>query len=180
MTNRMNGTIAPDRGSRMVLVRSFAFLLALACAGAALAGASETFVKGSLETSIPDFLQRQDFLRQDLQASTKFAHVDNESKQRIYAAQDVLFRILGDKQSIDELSEQERLEAYNAQNEIAAVLTDAELDRPICQNRPRLGSHLGEVTCVSRRAIEQGHDVVKRRLLEPIPCYVDKGFCKSI
>lgn len=124
-------------------------LLALALAVPSLAShaAGETVVI----PDIPAFLAHQQRLRDDLDTARKFAHMDLDSKRRIRTAQDELFRVLEKYASTRELNDDERVIVLNAESTIAAVLQDAELDRPICDNRPRIGSNRRQIECRSKR-----------------------------
>jgi hypothetical protein len=156
------------------MTRIVAFLLLLALSGILFAGNTP-----NAAMNIPQFLAHQERLRQDLQESSKFAHLDNQSKQRIYDSQEVLFTLLRDKNSIGELSDDERLQVFNAQNVIAAVLDDAEADRPICVQAPRLGSHLHNIDCWSKREREAQRDSARHKLIETRPCANEPGCTKG-
>ena len=145
-------------------------LLLLVASGVALAAGAP-----KVEMSVPQFLAHQERLRDDLADSKRFAHLDNESKRRIYDSQDVLFAVLRDKRSIAELSDDERLQVFDAQNVIAAVLTDAEEDRPICKNAPRLGSHLRNLDCWSKRERDFQREVVQHQLRRERICTSEFG-----
>jgi hypothetical protein len=147
------------------MFRSALLVLVVALfAGTALAA------EPTVEKNIPEFLARQAALRQDLTQGSKFSYMDNQTKQKVIGAQDVLFRILANKKSIDELNQQERVDVYNAQTEIAAILDDATADRPVCENHPKMGSHLHQVECVSRRERDEQHDRWHSKLLETRAC----------
>ena len=149
------------------MYRTAATLLILCASTVAMAASTAKDAANAM--NIPAFLAHQAQLRDDL-ASTKFSNMDNESKQRILTAQDVLFEVLPGKRSIDELSDEERLRVFDAQNVIAAVLDDAEADRPICENTPRLGSHLHNVECWSKRERDMERSNRKLELLRNQPC----------
>ena len=135
-----------------------------------IAGAASA-AQPTVEKNIPDFLARQQLLRQDLvSGAPKFSYIDNQTKEKVYAAQDVMFRILKDKKSTDDLNQQERVQVYNAQSEVAAILDNALAERPICENKPKLGSHLHQVECVSRRERDELHDRWQTKLLENHAC----------
>ena len=110
--------------------------------------------------------------------SSRFAHLDNESKRRIYDSQDVLFALLRERRSVDELSDAERLQVFDAQNQIAAVLADAEADRPICENTPRLGSHMHNIDCWSKRQRQAKVDQYRTMMLQEKRCG-DSFKCKG-
>ena len=151
----------------------FSALLALIVCGVAFAGTD----KAVIEKSIPDFLQKQQLLRKELQETRKFSHIDNQSKQKIYDAQDVLISVLQGKQSVDQLSNDEKLKVDNAQNQIAAVMEDAEADKPVCQNKPKMGSRLQQIECVSMRQRTAERQQWNTKLLERGAC--SGGMCSG-
>jgi hypothetical protein len=110
---------------------------------------------------VPKFLNYQRDLRDDMKKDPKFKHVDNGSKEKVFAAQDTLFELLDGKSSIDQLSEAERVEAFNAQAQITAVLTDAELDRPVCKRERKIGSNRLETVCTTKRQRNEQHDAAQ-------------------
>jgi len=156
------------------MFRTAAALLILCASTVALAAG--TAKDASKAMSIPAFLAHQEQLRDEL-ATSKFAHLDNQSRQRIVSAQDVLFAVLPGKRTVDELNDDQRLQVFNAQNEIAAVLDDAELDRPICANSPRLGSHMHNIDCWSKRERDTERENRHLELLRNQPCG-DSALCK--
>jgi hypothetical protein len=156
----------------MIRLVTLLFLLALTGTASAASNANTAM-------NISQFLAHQERLREDLAESSKFAHLDNQSKQRIYDSQDVLFALLRDRNSIGELSDDERLQVFNAQNVIAAVLDDAEADRPICVQAPRLGSHLHNIDCWSKREREAQRDSARHKLIETRPCANEPGCTKG-
>jgi hypothetical protein len=145
-------------------------LLILVATGSALAASAPTAAM-----NIPKFLAHQEQLRADLAESPRFEHMDNESKRRIYASQEVLFTVLRDKASIGDLSDDERLQVFDAQNAIAAVLTDAEEDRPLCKNAPRLGSHMKNLDCWSKRERALQREVTQHELMRTRTCVNEPG-----
>ena len=141
-------------------------LLALLVSGIAFAASD----KAVIEKSVPDFLARQQMLRKDLKETKKFSHIDNQSKERIYVAQDTLFQVLHGKQTVDELNDDEKLKVYNAQTEIAAVMENAEADKPICENKPKMGSRLANIECTSMRQRSSERQQWQTKLLERGAC----------
>jgi len=155
------------------MIRIALALLILVASGGVLAAPASTDAM-----NIPQFLVHQDCLREDLAGSSRFAHLDNESKRRIYDSQDVLFALLRERRSVDELSDAERLQVFDAQNQIAAVLADAEADRPICENTPRLGSHMHNIDCWSKRQRQAKVDQYRTMMLQEKRCG-DSFKCKG-
>lgn len=150
------------RGNAMKLT---AFLLLLLLCPAAFATAQPTPI-----TDVPKYLDHQREVREDFRYSKKFKHVDNESKERLYKAQDEVFTLLEGRKSVDELSPDQLIALYNAQGTINAVLTDAELDREICKREKLLGSHRSSLVCMSVRDARRIKEEGKTMLMAPRVC----------
>lgn len=128
-------------------------LLPLACF------AGEEKKRDRIMMDIPKFLEHQRALRADLE-SERHAHIDASARQRAYNAQDTLFMLLDGIESIDELSPDGKIQVYNAQNIVAAVLEDSELSREVCKKETHVGTHMVVLVCMTvaeHRAIEEAH-----------------------
>jgi hypothetical protein len=84
-----------------------------------------------------------------------FAHVDNEQRRDVAKAQAEIESVLDGKRSMDELSDAERLELFNAHEHVIAIMNDAELDRLICKREKKVGSHRGELVCHTKRQLQE-------------------------
>ena len=147
-------------------------LVALFSIAGSLSAAETLVVK-----SVPEYLARQEALRQDLVANRRYAHLDFQARQQIFDAQEELQRLLQGKQSIQELDQAERVSVYNADGLIAGILQDAEADRPMCEQVQKLGSRLTSVECISKRQRAQIRANSQDTLLKPRYCTGDH--CKS-
>ena len=156
-------------------MRLFALIFAgLLCCGNALA---DNLAQPIVVKDVAKFLDYQRDLRVDMQGKSKFKHVDESSKRRLFAAQDTLFAVLKDKQSINELDDEQRIAVYNAQAEITAVLTDAELDRPVCKREKPIGSNMMKTICITKRESREMQERQKANGLRTRAC--DNGECSG-
>ena len=154
-------------------MRLFALVFAgLLCCGNALA---DSQAQPIVVKDIAKFLDYQRDLRGDMQGNSKFKHVDESSKRRLFAAQDTLFSVLKDKHSIDELDDDQRIAVYNAQAEITAVLTDAELDRPMCKREKPIGSNMMKTICITKRDRQEMQERQKSHNLRTRACDNGEG-----
>jgi hypothetical protein len=122
------------------------------------------------------FLDYQRDVRDDVESS-KFKHMDESSKERLFAAQDEIFGLLKGRKSIDELSHEQQIELYNAQNLVAGILTDAELDRPVCKREKRVGSNMATTVCTTKRQMGLHKDDMQRALHAPRACNWNESRC---
>ncbi len=147
-----------------------------AIAGLALALATPAHAAGPAAKAtvldVDTFLAYQRTVRDEVTGGRRFRHLDNETKRKLFRAQDELFGLLDGKESIDDLSEGDKVSVYNAQHVVAAVLADAELDREVCKRERALGSHRVTTTCMTIRERnemrELSHTVVRN--IKPYSC----------
>ena len=141
-------------------------LAALLAAGAAQADGVPEPVKID---NVARFLDHQRDIRDDLRSS-KFRHIGSSERKKLLAAQDEMFALLEGKRSIDELSHEEQVALYNAQHLVAGILTDAELDRPICKREKRVGSNMAQTVCTTKRQMDEHKNELNRNLRAPKTC----------
>jgi hypothetical protein len=124
---------------------------------------------------VDTFLDQQRDVREDFEHSRKFKHVAAGEKQRLYRAQDEMFSLLEGRRSVDELSTDQRIALYNAQEVVSSVLLEAELDREVCKREKVLGSHRSSLVCTTVREQRQMKEMARDMLLAPRVCDVNCG-----
>lgn len=112
--------------------------------------------------------QRQ--LRSKIEHGKDFAHMDEQSKRKALKAQDRIFGLLDDRDSIDELTQEQMVQLYNAQNVVNGFVADAELERQICRREKHVGSHRVKLVCLSAREWREVYDNTQRDLRAPRTC----------
>lgn len=145
---------------------SIAFLLL--CATSALAEPAKVL-------DVATFLEQQRDVREDFQHSKKFKHVDAAAKARLYRAQDEIFVLLEGKRSVDELSTDQRIALFNAQETVSTVLLDAELDREVCKREKMVGSHRATLVCLTVREQRAMKEMARDMLMAPRVCSYQCG-----
>ncbi|HET9485367.1 MAG TPA: hypothetical protein VFO79_15505 [Xanthomonadales bacterium] len=86
--------------------------------------------------------------------SRSYEHVDNEQRRDVASAQAEIKSVLDGKRSMDELTDAQRIELFNAHEHVVSILNDAELDRRICKRVKKIGSNRGELVCTTKRAMQ--------------------------
>ena len=155
-----------------------AFLIALVLGVPFAAAAKDAPPEPVVVKDVAVFVEHQMALRADLEGnSKKFSHIKDSSKRELYRAQDKMLDMLKGKKTIDDLSEYEKVEVYNLQEEIASILVGAEDDRQVCERSDRMGSHFKDVKCMSKRDRDRARDDYRDLLLFPHTC--SGGTCSS-
>ncbi len=126
---------------KRISLLGFALLLA-GTAGASLAGGDQR------ARTAPEILQTQHALRAKLDAPNgEYSRFDEAAVRKMESAQDRVFRLLNGVTSLDQLNEQQKVDLFNALDEIDATLLAKDGNRLICHIEPKLGTHLTERRC---------------------------------
>ena len=116
------------------------------------------------------YVEHQHKLRSKIERGKEFAHMDEQSKRKALKAQDRIFLLLDERDSIDELTQEQMVQLYNAQNVVNGFVADAELERQICRREKHVGSHRVKLVCLSAREWRQVYDATQRDLRAPRTC----------
>ncbi len=132
-------------------------ILSAAVAGTALVGSTPAFAEAIVSRSAPtianmdkgQILSWLDQLNRDLNDKKAYGHVKDNGRHEIEGAEGIIRNLLGRVKTLDELSEPQRVELFNANEKIISVLNDSEKDRLVCVREYPTGSHRPVVSCMT-------------------------------
>ena len=129
-------------------MRSSPFLaLALGVSLALSAGAAFAQAPEQPQT-VSEILQFQHALRDKIdKPNGDYSRFDDGQIARMKHAQDNVFRMLSDVKSLDELSENQKIEVSNSLDEVKAILLANEGNRLICYRERKTGTNLLTKRC---------------------------------
>jgi hypothetical protein len=129
-------------------MRSSPFLaLALGVSLALSAGAAFAQAPEQPQT-VSEILQFQHALRDKIdKPNGEYSRFDEGQIARMKTAQDNVFRMLSDVKSLDELSENQKIEVSNSLDEVKAILLANEGNRLICYRERKTGTNLLTKRC---------------------------------
>ncbi len=114
------------------------------------------------------FAQLSDNVRRDMAAGGRYEFVtpgERATVDKSFGAMTALFR---ERQSVDKMSEPEKVALFNNQEVVNSILTKRDSDRVICENRVPVGSHIPKTSChtygqeeEARRGTNQEIDALK-------------------
>ncbi len=130
-------------------MRSSSFLaLALGVLIAVSAGTAVAASQADQPQSVAEILRIQHDLRDNLdKPSGEYARFDQASISRMKRAQDNVFRMFTGITSIDQLSENQKVEVSNSLDEIKSILAADEGNRLICYRERKTGTNLITKRC---------------------------------
>ena len=129
-------------------MRSSPFLaLALGVSLALSAGAAFAQAPEQPQT-VSEILQFQHALRDKIdKPNGEYSRFDEGQIARMKTAQDNVFRMLSSVKSLDELSENQKIEVSNSLDEVKAILLANEGNRLICYRERKTGTNLLTKRC---------------------------------
>ena len=152
--------------NKIVLVAAAAFMVS-ACAGPSPVADAPEPVKIA---SIDEFLAHQDYIRAGIQDGS-YGDIRAEEIELVIERQAELRAVLAGVESVDDLSEEDKIRIWNAQNAINGVLTRSLADTPICRREAVLGSHRQRTVCLTPRQSEKLREDSRESLR-----YLQNGF----
>ena len=124
--------------------------------------------------TIDEYLAHQDYLRAGL-LDGSLGELSERDLEEVFRRQDELRVLLGSVESIEALTEEQKIEVLNNQNAINGILTRSLADTPICRRETVVGSHRPRTVCMTARQREALRDNSRESIR-----YLQNGFLPRI
>ena len=144
------------------MIRRFA-LATLLCAFAFPALAERQAQIGD----VSEFLDYQRTVRSKIEDG-KYGKFSRSEINRLDRAQNTMFKLLTGKESTDELSEKERMEVFNAQQEVQALLAENDQDKVTCRREKSVGSHFRRSNCKTQAQREREAEAARTSMQDRV------------
>ena len=109
--------------------------------------------------AVGEIMREQRAIREQTENSTgKYSRFKPEAMARLTKAQEKVFRLLDGQQSVEHLNMNQKVELFNALEEVKAVLSDNDQDRLICRRETKVGTTIKETRCATvaqRKELEE-------------------------
>jgi hypothetical protein len=105
-----------------------------------------------------EIMREQRAIREQTEGTGKYSRFKPEAMVRLTKAQEKVFRLLDGNQSVDHLDMNQKVELFNALEEVKAVLNDNDQDRLICRRESKVGTTIKETRCATvaqRKELEE-------------------------
>lgn len=121
--------------------------------------------------SLPDIHAQQVQLRQDAVAGQgRLKDLTAAERQALVVQQDRFLALTKGRQSLDELSMDDRMAAINTLEAINATLTRAEDERLVCERIKQVGSHRPTRVCRTVAELRQARQAAEKLMEERPAC----------
>jgi hypothetical protein len=138
---------------------------------AVVVGMLVAFGAASQTEKVSRILSQQREIRQQAESSTgAYARFDRSALQRIEAAQGRVFTLLDGVTDVDQMTPHQRIELFNALEEVKAVIESNEDDRQECWRERKLGSMRHITRCATVAERRQARDGGRAWLGDPSVC----------
>src|SRR6476469_6414149 len=142
----------------------FTTLLLVAAAGASQAATPATHI-----LKLDEVRTQQQEIHDGVMAGTgRYKGLSNDVKMELLTRQTRLLNIIGDKTSPYDLTEEQRLEAFNILEWEEATINNAPSEALVCTRTQVTGSHFAKQVCKTR-AQSDADNAEARRVLEENP-----------
>lgn len=129
---------------------------------------------GSKTLVIEDIVSQQEQIRADVVATKgRYADMPPHKRDELLGKQASLLRMLEGKQSADELTEDQRMQAFNTLEWIEAAINDEEDERMICVRERTIGSNRITRTCRTEAQWTEARERARELLL-------NRGACSNL
>jgi hypothetical protein len=134
----------------------------------ALLLAAGLFAPGAIASTAPLELNQiraqQQEIRADLIAGKgRYKDMSATTKTELLSRQDQLLKMIGDKHDPDELTKDQRLQAFNTLEWIEATINKSADERMICTRERATGSQRVTTVCKTQRQIKEAHERARRQ-----------------
>jgi hypothetical protein len=121
--------------------------------------------------SLPDIHAQQVQLRQEASAGQgRFKDLTAAERQALIVQQDRFLALTKGRQSLDELSMDDRMAAINTLEAINATITRAEDERLVCERIKQVGSHRPTRICRTVAELRQARQAAEKLMEERPAC----------
>jgi hypothetical protein len=86
-------------------------------------------------------------VRGEMKAGGRYEFVKPDERQTIETKLDEMQTLFKSSGSVEQMHQDEKVQLFNAQELVNAILTKRDSDRVICVNRAPVGSHIPKTTC---------------------------------
>jgi hypothetical protein len=116
--------------------------------------------------------QQQEIRSEVIAGTGRYKDMPANTKTELLSKQDQLLKMIGEKQDPNELSSDQRLQAFNTLEWIEATINKTEDERMVCVHEKRTGSNRTTTVCKTQRQIKEDRDRARRQMEGTTPLQI--------
>ncbi|KAB8192511.1 hypothetical protein [Marilutibacter maris] len=130
---------------------------------------------------VGQILKQQHEIRRESEVSTgEYARFGSRALGRMHSAQDRIFDLLDDVSTVDQLGPDQKVELFNALEEVKAVISENEDNRQECWRERKVGTTLRTTRCATIAEMRAVREDTRSYLDSPATCSGDCGSGKGL
>ncbi len=120
-------------------------------------------------------VSQQKQIRSDVLASKDYRGLNESQRTELLSRQDSLLRMLEGKETAADLTEDQRVSAFNDLEWIEATLNKAESERMICRRERTIGSNRVTRICRTAAQMQRDREAAKEHMTNSGACFEGVG-----
>lgn len=122
------------------------------------------FADSGKSLDLDKVVAQQKQIRSDLISSKDYRGLSEAQRTELLSKQDSLLKILEGKQSADDLTRDQQMQAFNDLEWIEAMLNDADGDRMICRRERAIGTNRMTRVCRTAEQMEVDRERARQEM----------------
>lgn len=122
-----------------------------------------------------EFTAVADHVRQQMAPGGRFEFVDRNEQQTVDRDLANMLSLYDKFGTVDAMDSAAKVELYNNQSEVNAILTRKDANREVCEQIKPMGSNIPKTVCQTNREIQQENDQAQRYMQDAQQVQTPKG-----
>ena len=149
----------------MKIIATLALCAALSTGFASLAAAKEHYRENSVKADSKDVFDQLAYnVRREMAPGGKYEFIKPDEKPKVDKALDEMTKLFDEHDTVAAMTQDQKVELFNAQETVNSILTLRNRDRVICQNKPPLGSHIPQTSCHTYEQEVEAHQGAQKMM----------------
>jgi hypothetical protein len=180
--NRIGCSSGLQRNRGYIMKTIAAMVIALSLAALHPVAAKEHYNEPGVKADTKEaFASIAEGVRKEMEDGGRFEYVKPDERKTVESKLVEMDQLFEKKSSVTDMTQDEKVALFNAQETVNAILTRRDRDRVICKNQAPIGSHIPVTTCHTYGQEVEGREGTKKIMNEwqRAPCVGDNPACHA-
>ncbi|HNR92099.1 MAG TPA: hypothetical protein PKO41_06710 [Dokdonella sp.] len=109
-------------------------------------------------TTAATFAAQAEEVRREMKAGGRYTEISADERARVERNLEVIARLFAERNELSAMSDRQKLELINAQEDANAILTKNDDDRLICVSRRPTGSNFKQKQCMTAKQAREARE----------------------